>query len=95
MHYKIEPRDEVSCWLSVASMPSAVPSRDTFPVPADLLVSKMRELLIDPDLPELSFEVNGRTINIARRRDTLRVETGGPAILDMRWPDVFPLVLAE
>lgn len=94
MHYKIEPRDDNSCWVSVASMPTAVPSRDTFPAPADLLVSKMKELLAQPDLIELAFDVNGRTVNIARRRDTLRIEAGGPFILDVKWADLFPIILA-
>lgn len=94
MLYKIEPRDENTCWVAVCAMGHVESARDQFPAPADMLVSKMRELLIDPDMQQLVFDVNGRTINIARRRDTLRVEAGGPFILDMRWPDVFPVVLA-
>ena len=77
-----------SCKLVERAMGTTISSEVTIPVAKPTLIAAMKALLSDAD----KQHAESGNINVARRRDELRVEIGAMAI-PLRWPDVFPIVL--
>ena len=77
-----------TCKLVERATGTTVSNTISIPVAKDTLIEAMKTLLADSN----TMDTKSGNINVARRRDELRVEIGSMAI-PLKWSDVFPIVL--
>lgn len=88
MNIELVAGDENSCQLIERAGGVAVTNTVAIPASKDAVVAVMKEMLLDANKDEAELG----PITVARWRDMLRL-TAGVLVLEIRWKDVFPLVL--